>query len=298
MSFSPTHRICRNVVNMYGGPSSSEELVSQAVMGAPVEVLDEDGLFTRIRTKDRYSGWVISRWLAAGGVAPPGFDELVVTDLIADLFETPSVSSRLRTKLPLGASVYAKKASQSSSDPQALSEVTLASDDAAYVRTMSLGRQAASTAEAIRCGNVAQFGREVAQYAQRFVGIPYLWGGSSPFGLDCSGFVQLVWRMNGLLLPRDAHLQHADLRFGPVEEGSTMALTALMPGDLVFFGRRKEADVDVTHVGLAIGDGAFVHSAGGGRGNVVSPCTDPAFAGSFLGATRLLPDADHSIDTL
>jgi cell wall-associated NlpC family hydrolase len=117
---------------------------------------------------------------------------------------------------------------------------------------------------------------EVIATARRFLGLPYLWGGTTPFGLDCSGMVQLAHRVFGITLPRDADLQWADRRLAPVPR------TRLRPGDLVFFGPRRGA---VTHVGLALGRGSFISATTRSRPEVrVDSLSDPYWKRLYRGA--------------
>ena len=90
----------------------------------------------------------------------------------------------------------------------------------------------------------------ITGYARAFLGVPYLWGGTSWEGLDCSGFVQLCYRMGGYILPRDADQQHDFLAHDVARE-------AMREGDLIFFGRKN-----ITHVGMALNNSEFIHSEG------------------------------------
>jgi len=92
---------------------------------------------------------------------------------------------------------------------------------------------------------------ELAATARRFLGVPYLWGGMTAHGIDCSGLVSRVYHAHGVRLPRDANLQYETPDTAPVERD------ALLPGDLLFFG---EDAGNVTHVGLYLGDGRFVNA--------------------------------------
>lgn len=95
------------------------------------------------------------------------------------------------------------------------------------------------------------FGLNVVSYAKQFVGVPYVWGGESSRGFDCSGFVQFTYAHFGVYLPRDSYSQY--------NVGSSISQSDLLPGDLVFF------DTDgggASHVGIYVGGGSFINAAG------------------------------------
>ena len=90
----------------------------------------------------------------------------------------------------------------------------------------------------------------IVGYARALLGVPYLWGGTSCEGIDCSGFVQLCYRMGGYIIPRDSSQQHAFLE-------QHIERSQLQTGDLIFFGRQK-----ITHVAMALNDHEYIHAEG------------------------------------
>ncbi len=96
---------------------------------------------------------------------------------------------------------------------------------------------------------------EIVRSARSFIGVPYLWGGNTQGGLDCSGFSLAVYRLNGLSLPRSSREQF--------ETGFPVDRKDLRQGDLVFFNTAKKGTV--SHVGVYIGDGQFIHAPGRGK---------------------------------
>ena len=114
-------------------------------------------------------------------------------------------------------------------------------------------------------------GVRAVAYAKRFLGVPYVWGGSSPGGFDCSGLVRYVYQRFGFDLP---HSSYADFSLG-----RRVGRWALKPGDLVFFG-------GLGHVGMYVGRGRFIHAPHTGTTVQISSLRD--WGGNFAGARRLL----------
>jgi hypothetical protein len=117
-----------------------------------------------------------------------------------------------------------------------------------------------------------QFGRRVVGYAKKFVGVPYVYGGSSPRGgFDCSGFVRYVYQHFGVSLPHSSYAQFND--------GRRIGRGRLRPGDLVFFD-------GLGHVGLYIGNGRFIHAPHTGTRVRVETLAG-WYSSRFVGARRL-----------
>ena len=119
-------------------------------------------------------------------------------------------------------------------------------------------------------------GQRVVAIAKKYVGAPYRWGGSSPSGFDCSGFVRYVYGQAGVELPHNAAQQY--------RLGAPVARDQLEPGDLVFFDGLR-------HNGIYVGGGRFIHSRQTGKRVAVAGLDEAWYATHFAGARRLNPGA-------
>ncbi len=235
------------VENMYSAADDSKDVVSQATLGQVVEVLESSGAFARVRTPDRYEGWIARAALAGYADArAPRYARsgtvVEVTSLMANLYREPDVTSAR----PLLQAPLASRLEVVANGPgEGWRTVRLPSGETGYVQKGDLRPVDPSAPR--RQGEP----REIVATARRFLGVPYLWGGMTARGIDCSGLASRVYHANGVDLPRDAGMQFEDPDAVPVPRG------ALRPGDLLFFGRDAK---HVSHVGLYAGDGRFINS--------------------------------------
>jgi cell wall-associated NlpC family hydrolase len=262
------------VENMYAAPDDSVEVVSQATLGQVVDVVEASGAFDRVRTPDGYEGWLprtavsvyadraAPRYARAGRVVE-------VTSLMAYLYRDADVE----TARPLTSAPLATRLEVAADGP---------GEDWLTVRLPSGGTACVQAGDVKPVDPGAPRGRgspeEVLATARRFLGVPYLWGGMTARGLDCSGLVSRVYLANGVALPRDAGLQFDSPALAPVDRAD------LRPADLVFFGRGPKA---ITHVGLYVGDGRFISATTHGVPGVHEDrLDDPHWVSAYQGARR------------
>ena len=229
------------VANMYARPSEEAGVVSQAIYGVNVSLLEQTEGWARVRTPDDYAGWMPAVSLHRRPVGPYAASGHVafVTSLFASLYREPDVTRRR----PL-LTVPFETRLEVIEEPEA--------GDRRWIRV----RLVDGAEGWIQRGDVSLKERplgigETIALARRFLGLPYLWGGTSSFGFDCSGFTQMLCRRRDIPIPRDSAPQARWEGFEPV------APRDLQPGDLLFFG---ESPDKVTHTGMYIGNGEFIHA--------------------------------------
>lgn len=126
-------------------------------------------------------------------------------------------------------------------------------------------------------GNTTSKADKIIATAKKYIGVPYVWGGESPSGFDCSGFVQYVFKVHGISLNRTTETQY--------NHGSYVSKSNLKPGDLVFFQNTYRAGI--SHVGIYIGNGQFIH-ASSSKGVTISNLSSSYYTSHYYGARRIL----------
>jgi SH3-like domain-containing protein len=224
------------ISGLHGGPTFSSELVSQLVAGWTVEVLISEDRWAFVRQKDGYLGWTFRHYLAQE--TPPNPTHLVHAP-ICPVRPEPAFEASPVDRLLAGTAVRAEES------------------EGLWFRLAGLGgANGWVPADHLRLLSAlpeteTRRRQQVAQDALEYTGTPYLWGGISGYGLDCSGYVQLLHRLVGVTIPRDADQQFDAGR--PVEP-------PFKAGDLFFFGSQG-AHRSISHVGMSLGGWLCIHSS-------------------------------------
>lgn len=234
--------VVKPVVNMFSKASTDVDVVSQAILGTTVGVVEIQGDWARIQTPDEYRGWVRLAELEPLGEGENYAGQgrvATVFSLKTHLYPVPSVTRRA----PLMTVPFETRLEVVEDRPEENGRwigVKLPDGRSAWVQR----------------GDVV-FEMETMDIeglvglSKRFLGLPYTWGGTSSFGFDCSGFTQMLCRRGGVGIPRDAQPQ-------AYWEGMTrVEKLDLQPGDLLYFGSSLQK---ITHTGFYLGNGEFIHS--------------------------------------
>lgn len=210
-------------------PSDKSEMITQLLFGDFFTIIDEAKNFIKIQNAfDKYECWICKKQFTP--LSPDDFTQLsgkayyAVKDVIQVVSnENKNAPILLGSSLPFYSNGQIKIGNDTFTYEGSLSEPT-------HIGTR----------------------KEIVNDSFLYLNAPYLWGGKSPFGIDCSGFTQMVYKINNIIIPRDAY-QQAELgeSYSFVEEAQ--------PGDLAFFDNE---DGRIVHVGILIGNNRIIHASG------------------------------------
>ena len=231
------------VANIRREPKNQAELVNQAVFGTVVRLFKREKGYFYIQNWDRYLGWMSKASFQQVDSLRAGAwrtgDRLVVTAEYAKVWSRPGGKGELLARV-VPTSVLLKRGREGS-----YYQVELPSGTLGYVA-------AAAVLPESQLNRIHPTREGIVKTAKSFLRVPYLWGGTSVYGFDCSGFVQTVFRLNNVSLPRDASQM---VRLG-TEVSPGEHFEKVLPGDLLFFGPKPDR---ITHVGLSLGGALFIH---------------------------------------
>lgn len=222
-----------SIIPMRAERSERSEMVSQVLFGELYEVLEEAEKWTRVRLlHDGYEGWIDRKMVCPVDDAYAERYRAEEPVISTEVFNIVTKDGDWGHKLPVAGSVF----------PFFDAET----------KKMKIGDDTYTLVSSIKDVGIDSLRDLLIGYALMYHNTPYLWGGRSPYGIDCSGLAQIVYRMAGIDLPRDASQQvKLGQSFSFVEEA--------LPGDLAFFGDDAGC---ITHVGIIWEQNRIIHASG------------------------------------
>lgn len=258
----PRMHVATNLTGLYERPTFGVPLSSELCYGTELEILEEQGQWVFARQEDGYLGWVYKPYLAQGSPSTCGY--LVLAPSYG-LRAHPDRESEVVTRVVSGTGVCVEETQGEWSKVSA--------NKTGWIPTSFLRATNALP------GSLEEKRKALLQDAIRMMGVPYLWGGTSGNGIDCSALARLLHRWVGVDIPRDADLQYAAAK--PVEPPFEV-------GDLIFFSD-EGSQRKITHVGVSLGGWKMIHSSRGNNGVYIDDVQEHeslrqifVSAGSFL----------------
>lgn len=249
-----------SVANLRSAPNHSAELATQALLGTPVKILKYSDNWFLVQTPDKYISWIDE-----DGIFPVSEAELnvwknskriIYTGNFAAIYETEKLEIPV-SDVTMG-NIFVETGKNNEILNVAFPDGRTGFTSSEYWMDFNEFKN-----------NIKPDTFKIATLAQSFLGRPYLWGGTSAHSMDCSGFVKMVYFMNGIILARDASLQilHGDLVVANSE------LNNFRTGDLLFFGKTQTQEIpeNVTHVALSLGQSEYIHASGRIKKNSFNP---------------------------
>ena len=278
-------------------PDYESPLETQELMGTVGEIVGEQSYWREVVTPQPYRAWCTDQ-----GLVEMSADELkayeeapkvMFCDLYGHIYKEPSMDSPTICDL-VGGDLLRLTTVKDNTDKtlkKALkgrwTKVMLPSGKTGFVPSKQLklhkGFRSISMGEGSAESISSETTEAIIAQAEKLLGVPYLWGGMSAKGVDCSGLVRISHIMNGILLPRNASQQ--------IKCGERVELDNLQRGDLVFFGTpaTDEKPMRITHVGIYLGENKIIHSSHRVRINSLIPGDDDYYENShrLVAAIRL-----------
>ena len=288
-----------SVANLRVSPSHQAELATQVLLGTTVDLLQEQQGYYRVRTPEGYIAWVttssVTPMTATALAQWKSAEKVIVSADFGHTYTEPDRQSARISDLVMGDLLMA-----------------LGKSGDYYQVQYPDGRRAYVDHELVRpfdewLGTREATAENILAAAKTMMGVPYLWGGTSVKGVDCSGFTKTAYLMNGVIIPRDASQQV--LAGAPIDILSAgkfdpdKAVRNLKPADLLFFaaGKGRTPDARITHVALYLGNGEYIHSAGSVHINSMlpdAPNYNDFGPRTLVSARRYIGQTDPSLQTV
>lgn len=257
-------------------PRHSAEQVSQVVLGTPLRVLNADRQWWKVESPEGYRGFVRKNTLK--GLSDAEMQQwrksdryILLSDRVEYLLESPRGDADRVCDLPSGAILISDSPSGAiliSDNPSGAIPISDSLSGGYIPVRLADGRRGYVASDLVipldRWAAIEFDPEEMPRFARRLMGAPYVWGGTSLKGMDCSGLTQISAYRQGVILPRDASQQVKVLT--PVDKSDYKYFRA---GDLLFFGNTKIGKIN--HVAISMGVDKYIHSSGRVRISSLAP---------------------------
>lgn len=258
---------CAAVAPLRAQASESSEMVSQLLLGEVARLLEREPRWLRVSgLHDSYEGWIsitqaytlAPSELAAWRTPDAGRRNQAFLKQAVRMGPAANAFSGQQLLIPMGAVFPASYSDMPSKKQPSSSDLEFPFGAFKSVSEMPVSDAIAEEVITTYAKNAAEQVRFLLKTALGFMGVPYLWGGRSVLGIDCSGFIQLVLQMSGFReVPRDASQQ--TLMSGINVEKNNITLDDALPGDIIYFSFDGRC---VVHVGFYVGKGLLLHASG------------------------------------
>lgn len=263
-----------NGLRLRAKPSTDAEILANASYGDNVVIIREvDGWY--LVDYNLQIGYMSAEYVTFKERENVELGYGVVEDPSVNLRDTPSADGELLATLSTGETAYIiglncgwYKVQYEGQTGYIRSDLLALTEPPIYNSTGSVGE--APVVESV--------GQQIVNYAYNFLGCPYVWGGTSTSGFDCSGFSQYVYAQMGYTIKRTAQQQF---------NNNGYEVTDLQPGDLLFFSNTYSAS-NITHVGIYIGDNQFIHAANSNSGVIITSLSTDFYSATYIGARRVV----------
>ncbi|MGN0003038.1 MAG: NlpC/P60 family protein [Sphingobacterium composti] len=285
-----------SVANLRSKPGHSEELATQVLLGTKVDLLQKIRSDYRVRTPEGYIAWVptssVTAMDSSSYVAWQKTPKIIYTNEFGKSYSKPDQKSIRVSDLVYGNILSLSK------EHKKFYEVEYPDGRIAFIPK----EEAVTFDKWLHTRDLTA--ENIIQSAKSMMGLPYLWGGTSVKGVDCSGFTKTSFYMNGYVIPRDASQQvlagdEVQILDENGKFSEELALKNLKPADLLFFAGGRSSRI--THVALYIGNGEFIHSAGTVRINSMlknAPNYDDFQTRTLVSAKRYIGSKDPQIKSI
>lgn len=264
--------------NLRTEPDSESDKTDVLYSGSLCTLVQQVGDWYEVQYGET-TGYVLSSLVTATNDESDGSTDV---ETLNEALEREAQEAAAAEEAAKQAAQAVQAAQESAKQEESASQQTVSGSDTSYEETSGATTEKETESydepeTETETASSSSAGSTIVSVAKNYLGVPYVWGGTTPSGFDCSGFVQYVFRQCGYSISRTATPQYSD--------GTPVSYSNLQPGDLVFFERTYN-ETGITHVGIYIGGGEFIHAGGGCV--KISSLSESYYSSRYYGACRIV----------